>query len=231
MKQITPNIYQISLGPVNTFLIEENKELTLIDTGFGGSADKIFAAIEKGGKSPKDIKRIILTHSHPDHSGSAAEIKRRLNIPVLAPAIDAELIEQGIAGRGKILSPGILNWIVYRMFIKNSPNEMEVVLVDQKLNDGDVLPILGGMKVIATPGHSLGHVVFLLPKEGVLIGGDLCANMMGLDYSTVYEDRAVGVKSIMKVAELEFDKMVFGHGNVLAGEANKKLKAHFGRLS
>ncbi len=68
MKQITNNIYQISLGSVNTFLIED-KGLTLIDSGNKNNADKIFLAIEKGGKTPRDIKQIILTHCHPDHAG------------------------------------------------------------------------------------------------------------------------------------------------------------------
>jgi glyoxylase-like metal-dependent hydrolase (beta-lactamase superfamily II) len=80
MKQITKHLYQISLGSVNTFLIEDNG-LTLIDTGFKNSRDKIFQAIRNGGKNPDDIKQIILTHSHPDHSGSVADIKRTLDVP------------------------------------------------------------------------------------------------------------------------------------------------------
>ncbi len=51
MQQITGNIFQISLGAVNTFLIEDNG-LTLIDTGNKNSTDKIFAVIKKGGKNP-----------------------------------------------------------------------------------------------------------------------------------------------------------------------------------
>ena len=64
MHKIAGNIYQISLGAVNTFIIEDNG-LTLVDTGNAHSADKIFAAI-KGGKNPHDINRIILTHCDPD---------------------------------------------------------------------------------------------------------------------------------------------------------------------
>ena len=95
MKQITPSLYQISLGAVNVFVIKDNG-LTLIDTGSKGSMDKIFTAIRKGGENPESIKQIILTHAHPDHSGSAAAIKNRLGIPLLAHELDTALIAQGI---------------------------------------------------------------------------------------------------------------------------------------
>ncbi|RYD72419.1 MAG: MBL fold metallo-hydrolase, partial [Sphingobacteriales bacterium] len=199
MQQITDQIYQINLGPVNVFVIEENDGLTLIDTGFKNSTDKIFKAIEKAGKDPKNIKQIILTHTHPDHAGSAAEIKRRLNIPILVHAEDAKLAENGVAGRlPHQPSPGFLNFILFNLFIKNSPNEIEAFTADQILNDNDVLPLLGGTQVIYTPGHSLGHICLLIKKENLLVAGDLCSNMMGIGYSTVYENREVGKKSIYK---------------------------------
>lgn len=58
MQQITKNIYQISLGAVNTFIIADNG-LTLIDTGYKGSTEKIFNAIKKAGRKPEEIKRVI----------------------------------------------------------------------------------------------------------------------------------------------------------------------------
>lgn len=228
MKQITPNLYQTSLGPVNAFVIESNNGLTLVDTGFKNSMNKIFSAIEKAGRKPGNIKQIILTHSHPDHSGSVAAIKNQLNVPVYMHEYDALLLEQGIGGRlPHELSPGFLNNMLFQLFIKRSPNKTDAVAVDEKLNDGDVLPIAGGIKVIHTPGHSKGHVALLLENEGVLIAGDICANMMGLWYSTVYESREEGVKSILKAAAFDFDKAVFGHGKPLIGSANKKMIEQF----
>ena len=231
MQQITKNIYQIKLGMVNAFLIEDNG-FTLIDTGYKNSSDKIFDAISKAGKNPNDIKQVILTHAHPDHSGSAAELKKRLNIPVLAHEEDAKIIEQGIGGRMPfVLSPGIVNWMVFNLLIKNSDPSIEKLPIDKKLQHNDVLPIAGGVQVIHTPGHSAGHIVLLVKNEGVLISGDLCANVMGLDLSTVYEDRQLGVQSILNVAALDFDTAVFGHGNALKKEANKKLKAKFSTMN
>lgn len=231
MLSVTPHLYQISLGAVNCFVIDDGPAgLVLVDTGYKDSAGKIFASIEKSGKSPAQIRRIILTHTHPDHGGSAAEIVRRTGATVIAHPSDAALAEQGIAGRlPHVLSPGLINWIVFTMFIKYSPNAIPRVQVDQRVNDGDVLPIAGGLQVIHTPGHSAGHIALYLPKDDVLIAGDICANMLGPGLSTVYEDRALGVQSILKATQIPFSKAVFGHGKPLLKDASAKIRAHFSR--
>jgi glyoxylase-like metal-dependent hydrolase (beta-lactamase superfamily II) len=231
MKQISGNLYQINLGAVNAFVIEDGAYLILIDTGYKGSADKIFKAIEKAGKDPKNISQVILTHTHPDHAGSAAEIKSRLNIPVYAHEEDTKLVENGIAGRlPMVLSPGIINWLVFNIFIKRSPNKVETCNIDKTLKDNDLLPIDGGLRVIHTPGHSLGHIALHMEKYNLLIAGDICANMNGLDLSTVYEDREIGVKSILKAANFNFDKIVFGHGKPIMQNASKILKEKFSNI-
>lgn len=84
--------------------------------------------------------------------------------------------------------------------------------------------------MLHTPGHSAGHVALLLQKEGVLVAGDFCANIAGLDLSTVYEDRSLGIDSVLAVAKLDFDKAVFGHGNPLKAQANQQLTTTFSTI-
>ncbi|MEO7309084.1 MAG: MBL fold metallo-hydrolase [Chitinophagaceae bacterium] len=229
MQPITPHLFQITLGAVNCFIIDAGKNgLVLVDTGHMKSRDKIFAAIEKSGRSPKDIKRIILTHTHPDHAGSAADISQETGAIILAHPLDAALAEKGIAGRlPHILSPGVINWLVFRLFIKGKPNQIPAFKTDELLNDGDVLSLAGGIRVIHTPGHSAGHIALYLEDDDILIAGDLCSNMMGLDLSTVYEDRALGMRSIEKAAAIPFSKAVFGHGKALMKDAAKQMLAKF----
>jgi glyoxylase-like metal-dependent hydrolase (beta-lactamase superfamily II) len=228
MQRISPHLYQISMGGVNVFIVADETGLTLVDTGYKGSADKIFAALRKAGHKPEDLRQIILTHAHPDHSGSALAIQQQLGIPVWAHADDAQLMAQGQVGRLPFhRSPGLANWLVFQLFIKGSPRSMEPLVVARTLHDGELLPLAGGIRVVHTPGHSLGHIVLILEKEGILIAGDLCANMLGLDLSTVYEDRELGLASIRRVAALDFDKAVFGHGKPVLASANQKLKAAF----
>ncbi|MDB5118190.1 MAG: Glyoxylase, beta-lactamase superfamily [Mucilaginibacter sp.] len=227
MKRISSNIYQISLGWVNVFVIEDDG-LTLIDTGTKGSLEKIFSAIKKGGKNPYDIKRIILTHAHPDHSGSAEEIKRMLRIPVMAHREDAKIMSYGIACRKEIcLTPGLKNWLIYELAIKRSGINIVPVSIDEQLNDHDLLPLLGGIRVIHTPGHSKGHICLLAENEEVLIAGDLLSNSTGLGLSVIYENMAEGISSILKVTNLDFDKMVFGHGKPILKDAGSIMRQAF----
>ena len=236
MKKITPHLYQLNLGFVNAFLIEDNlsgpdtvngtvPSFTLVDTGMPGHLPKIFAQLKKAGKDPRDIRRIIVTHAHTDHAGSAAAISKTLGIPIWAHADTARLVEQGLPGEAPLqVSPGFRNRLIYQLFIRRG-GTIDAFHIARQLNDGEVLPIggPGGVKVIFTPGHSAGHLALLLQNDRVLIAADLCANVSGPDWSTVYEDRGLGRQSIQKAAAFDFDKAVFGHGRPLTSAANARL--------
>jgi glyoxylase-like metal-dependent hydrolase (beta-lactamase superfamily II) len=230
MQQITQKLWQIKLGTVNCFVIDGGKEgLTLVDTGYPGSADKILAAIQTAAL-PHDVRRIILTHSHPDHAGSVAELVARTNAEVWMHAEDAALAERGIGGRlPHVLSPGLANWIIYQLLIRRSANAVPAFKADRLLEDGEEIDLHGGITVVYTPGHSLGHICLLLRSESLLIAGDLCANAMGPGLSVVYEDRKQGVASIRKAAALPFRNAVFGHGKPLTDRASEILTARFGK--
>jgi len=227
MKRISKHIYQLSLGWVNVFIIEDKDNgLTLVDTGPKGSAGKIFDAIKRAGMDPYNIKRIVLTHAHLDHSGSAEELKRLLRVPVMAHREDAQLIRYGVACRREIsLSPGLKNRLIYELAIKRADISIEPVSVDIELKDRDLL--VGGVRVIHTPGHTRGHISLLVEKEEVLIAGDLLSNNVGLGLSVTYEDRAEGISSIMKVTDLDFDKMAFAHGRPMLADAGSLLRQAF----
>src|SRR6476660_9403720 len=70
LKQLAPGAYMLPLGFVNAFFLEGRDGLVLIDTGIPGSAEKILAAVRELGRQPADIRHILLTHVHADHTGS-----------------------------------------------------------------------------------------------------------------------------------------------------------------
>ncbi len=232
LKRITEHLYQIPLGPVNAFFLIDEDQVILIDTGFKNDHTKILTALQQINKQVSDIKHIILTHSHPDHAGALADLVKITGAKTYMHFEDAALIRQGLAGRlPHEVSPEILNKILYHLFIKRSANKNDVVDIDVELKHNFNLPLAGGIEIIHTPGHSLGHVCLYIKSMDLLFAGDICSNMMGLKLSTVYESRKVGIESIHKVAALPFNIAVFGHGNAVMQNANVVLTNKFGKLS
>ena len=221
--QIVEGLWQISMGSVNAFLLDQG-ELTLIDTGLPKSEDKIVAAIESIGKKVTDLKHIIVTHCHPDHAGSVAALKRMSGARVYMHPTDAAMVRRGECVRPMTPSPGLLRGLMYRMFIPKKPVPIDPCAIDQEINDGTELPIAGGLKAIHIPGQCAGQVALLWPRRRLLFAADACANMPTFGYALCYESLEDGKKSLRKLAALDFDAAVFGHGGPIKSGASARFK-------
>lgn len=236
--QIVEGLWQIKLGPVNAFLLDSGqggepldaarRELTLIDTGMPDSTEKIVAAIESTGRKVTDLKHIIVTHCHADHSGSAAALKRMSGARVYMHPIDAAMVRKGQSTRPMTPAPGLLRGLMFRMFIPSKPTPVEACAIDQEIQDGTELPIAGGLKAIHIPGQCAGQVALLWPRRRLLFAADACANMPTFGYALCYENLEDGKRSLRKLAALDFDVAVFGHGRPIRAGASQKFRAAFG---
>lgn len=222
VKLIFPHVYALALGPVNVFFIEDGADLVLIDTGYKNSETTILQAAQELGRKPTNIRHIVLTHCHPDHAGSLAALLPLTQAQTWMHRLDADVVRGRTPMVRSMPSPGLLNRLLWRIFIKNVPGSVPQAEITHEIKDGDVLP--GGLKAIHAPGHSAGHTVFLLPRDGgLLFAADACSNMPFLAYSIVYDDLREGKHSLAKLALLDFEAVCFGHGGVLSGAAAKKF--------
>ena len=222
--QIVPGLYVIPVGPVNAFLLESSDGCTLIDSGLPGSADKILQAIRELGKQPTDIRHIVLTHAHPDHIGSFAAIKKATNADAYMHPFDAPIATSGRGFRPMKAAPGLLTGILFRLFVRPVPS-VESASIEYRVEDGQQLPIAGGLTAIHVPGHCAGQLAFLWPQHGgVLFAADACSNLMGLGWSLGYEDFDEGKRSLRKLAALDFHVACFGHGKAILHDAADKFK-------
>jgi glyoxylase-like metal-dependent hydrolase (beta-lactamase superfamily II) len=233
VKTIVPGLYQVSLGFVNVFLIEGDG-LTLIDTGVKSSAPAILKAIHSLGKQPQDVRQILLSHLHGDHVGALTELKRLSGAKAAMHLTDAALVRQGITHRPVGPGPGLINWAIYKLTVaprfnraRSAPAkaDMAPVEIEGSLNAGQTLANAGGLKVVATPGHTKGHLSFLYPQAGgVLILGDILSHMLGLvAYAFIYEDLPEARRSLKNLARLKFEKAVFSHGGPLMKNAQAAI--------
>jgi glyoxylase-like metal-dependent hydrolase (beta-lactamase superfamily II) len=222
-KQIGPGLFEVSLGVVNMFLLESDDGLTLVDTGYPNSTDRILAAVTEMGKQPADIRHIIITHAHPDHIGSLAPLKRATGARTYIHPLDAPIARSGTGFRPMAPAPGLLTRLLFRLFMRTPPI-LEPTTIDHEIADGEVLPIAGGLKAIHTPGHCAGHLAFLWPRGRALLAGDACANMPSLGWSIGYEDIQVGRRSLERLAELDFESASFGHGRTIQQDAAERFR-------
>lgn len=222
LKQIIPSLYALSLGAVNTFLIDSEDGLILIDTGYPENAHKILAAVRELGKQPEDIRHILVTHCHYDHAGSVAALKRFTGARTYMHPLDAAIVEGRRMPAPMTPGPGILNPVLFRTFVKLVP--VEPVEIEQKVVDGDTLALAGGIQAIHVPGHCAGQLAFLWMRHNVLFAADTAANLFGLGWSIGYEDIETAKKSLAKLANMDFEVACFGHGGAIMHGAAQQFR-------
>jgi glyoxylase-like metal-dependent hydrolase (beta-lactamase superfamily II) len=217
VKQILPRLHTFTgllLGHV--YCIEDGDGLTLIDTGLALAAPKVLRQLQAAGRAPGDVKRILITHAHPDHVGGLPALKAATGAQVICSAIEKPYTE----GAAAVLRKG-----------GKPAQPMTGTPVDRTVQDGGVLDdVFDGLRVVATPGHTLGQVAFWQPERRVLICGDTLMNMLrlSLPFGAYTTDMAEARRSVAKVARLEPDVVCFGHGPALTSGAAGKI-ADFAR--
>jgi glyoxylase-like metal-dependent hydrolase (beta-lactamase superfamily II) len=234
MIQIVAGVYLLSgfLGAgvwgANVYLLVGD-DLTLVDAGFFGRADRMLEQIEELGYSSSAINRIIITHHHADHIGSLAALKRATKAEVIAHPADAPYID------GRLPQPGPARpqWLSKLLARFSWLWATEPVVVDMQVNDGDELPILGGIKILHTPGHTPGSICLYLRSQKLLIAGDLLAHRFGLRLPArgFTVNITQEIQSINRIASLEFDIICFGHGSPIMHQAHQAVADFADRLT
>ena len=217
---LSDTLYRLSFGFVSAFLIVDSDELILVDTGPSGQAEAILEGIESAGLVPGHLKHILVTQLHSDHVGSLADLKAATGARVYAHRDEAPAIEEGRTLRQSQAAPTMMSRLMVKLMINPRRNKLiPGTSVDEKLNDGQVLNLAGGIQAIHTPGHTAGHLCYLWKTGGgVLFAGDVAGGGAKLKYPMLFENPDEGTRSIEKLAALDFETAHFCHGrSILRG--------------
>ncbi len=228
MSERSFTIYEIPGYISSLFLVEKDGSFLLLDAGCSCDFKRIKLFLERKGKDLKDLKLVVVTHMHPDHSGAVKYFKKN-GIPVastegayrwyrgiggfLQHKIDTLLAQFSARRKQNILEPVNYKRIFYPDFI---------------LKNGDTLPYFEDWKVIFTPGHTLYDIVLYNEKEGILYLADLILKIdekFVLPFPIIFP-QLMG-KSLDKIKEYKFDTLLFAHGGILEKE---KLEIDFVEL-
>ena len=214
------DLAEIQLTRVKAHLVLE-PELSLIDCGYSGSAKAIARAVGAHGRSAAELRRIVITHGHPDHAGSAREFAEA-GVPILIHPADGARLRLTWTDLARRPTRG-------HLFAAMTPEPPEF----QPIEDGDVLPMLGGLLVIHTPGHTPGSVCLYGARDRVLFVGDTLQRRFGrVSFASgLYsDDQAEARRSVKRLAKLDVRSVVFSHFAALEEGAAEVLEGLASRV-
>lgn len=213
MNGITFDGHDAAYRDGNTYILQGTGGLILFDSGCGDTMDQIFSNMEYWGLSPEDIKFCILTHPHFDHAAGAHLLKKR-GIKLIAHTNTAEAVALG--------DERCCGYLYHKHF---TPCE-----VDQTVEDGDVLELLGfRIEVMHLPGHSMGCTAFLFNHEGkrLCVSGDVIGTLLAghFGWSGSFDfNKEVYLKSLIRFAKVDTDMMLPGHGIIYCYKPRRRVE-------
>ncbi|ORA34612.1 MBL fold metallo-hydrolase [Mycobacterium aquaticum] len=225
--ELAPSLYRLRIPGdrahlLNCYLWLGADGVTLIDTGWPDSAELISQALTALGRSRTDVKRIVLTHFHEDHCGSAARIVDWSDAEVVAGVADSPYIRGDEPGPVPVLTDGERT---IRPDIESSPHG-PACRVDGEVVDGDVLDFAGGTRVVAAPGHTPGSIGLYLPAADAVLTGDAVAEFNGQVILGVFNtDRRAATVSLQTLAATGAQIAGFGHGEAVVADAAARIAA------
>ncbi|MFC4453160.1 MBL fold metallo-hydrolase [Deinococcus sonorensis] len=216
---------QTSIYPA--LILDDLQGATLVDTGMPGMQDLIETALREAGLGVKDLRQIIITHHDLDHIGSLAVLVAASGAQVMALEQEVPYLVGDLPSQ-KTPSPEMRQ----RMLDTASPALKAYLLdppriaVDRVLQDGEVLPMAGGVRVVATPGHTTGHLSLFVEQDDILITGDAMTSSGGELHGPMERatpDMPEAIRSVEKLSALPVRQILTYHGGLVRDEASAQL--------
>ncbi|WP_327360639.1 MBL fold metallo-hydrolase [Streptomyces sp. NBC_01296] len=211
--QLAPGVTRIATSKRdNAFLVDGDDGFTLVDVGWSKAPRVLLNAVADLGRKPSDIRRVVLTHAHPDHVQGAAELRRHTGAQILIHAADRAWLEAGrVPAEGR---SGPVGRLIDRLpKLHWNPTDPDGTVADRDVVEGS-----GGLRVVHTPGHSPGHVVLLHEPSCTVLMGDAAFNRgtFALGPSALAADPDLRPGSLARIPQ-DVKAVGFAHGAPLAG--------------
>jgi glyoxylase-like metal-dependent hydrolase (beta-lactamase superfamily II) len=206
---------------IHPVVLRDDAHLVLVDCGYLDSLPKLEEAFSARNLPLSGLTHVLITHHDHDHVGTLAQLKRqypqieiiasRAEAPYLSASLPALRLTQARAIQPALTGDAAAAGLAFLALLA----QVEPALPDSLVEEGDVLPFCGGCHVIATPGHTAGHVSFFLPAMGALIAGDAAVLQNGelaLANPDYAEDLALAEQSLAHLLSMGAKRIVCYHG-------------------
>jgi glyoxylase-like metal-dependent hydrolase (beta-lactamase superfamily II) len=167
------DVKRVPLGKVNAYLIIFDQEAILVDTGTAGCSGRVQKALAEYELGLQDLKLIFITHTHYDHTGSAAELRRKSGAPLLVQEKEAEALRRGVSLMPAGATPLGRTLVSAVSLLGKKEGSFEAVEPDYTFaEEYDLMPFGFPGKVFHTPGHSEGSACLIGEENGDCFVGD-----------------------------------------------------------
>jgi glyoxylase-like metal-dependent hydrolase (beta-lactamase superfamily II) len=239
-RNVARGIHRVEDANVNWYLVEADDGLTIVDAGVPPSWDSLSDALAELGRSPGEIRAVVLTHAHFDHVGFAERARATFGVPVWVHEDDVPLARKPLQytherARSRYLLgypralPIILGFLRARAFWPPPVRDVTRYI-------GGTLAVPGAPRVVRTPGHTVGHCSLHFPDRDAVIAGDALVTLdpytgktgprLVARAATADSERALA--SLSALADTAATTVLPGHGPVWRGgvaEAVRQARA------
>jgi len=231
--RLSPTLHRVGNGLVNSYLIDDGGEVTVIDAGMSGQHGDLLRELDAMGRSLDDVRALVLTHGDTDHVGFAERLRRERGIPVFVHALDADRARGSASkpstGWGPIrLRPfASFMWFGLRKGgLRNNP------VTELRTQGAEVatLDVPGAPRMIHLPGHTPGSAAIHVPTVDALFIGDALTThnvLTGEDGPRLAPftlDPAAALASLDRLDGLEAAWLLPGHGLPWTGGVAEALR-------
>ena len=217
--RIAPGIHRLGAGLVNSYLIDESGEITIVDAGAPGYWNDLPEELAAMGRTFSDVRALVLTHAHIDHVGFAERLRREKGVPVSVHELDAKMARgEAKPQNQKMLGVGLAALGFIRFALAKGMLRATPILEVATFGDGATLDVPGAPRVIHVPGHSEGSAALHIPARDALFVGDAFATLnvlsgrTGPQLAPFGSDLPRARESLSRLERIEAGLVLPGHG-------------------
>ena len=234
--EVAPGVYRLGTMWANFYLVAADGEYVLVDAGYPRYWSHLEAAFQALGEPLQALAGVIVTHHHVDHAGIAEQARTTAGAAVFVHEADAAKVSGNTSSHPpqgfyrQVWRLTMLRYLAHT--VRVGGGRYAPVANVQLIRDGEtVLDLPGKPRLIHTPGHTAGHCSVVLDDRGVLFTGDAIQHFdyangdTRLQLHRFNESRDDAQRSLERLAALDAELVLFGHGEPWAGGAGEAVAA------